>query len=77
MILTAEKYMGVRDFKYPHGKQSQTFSVTVDPNTLDGDKCVVSLELEPMQWVDVDTYADYLRWCADEMVKIPRKRNDQ
>lgn len=65
MILTEQKYRAER------GKRIDTyqgFTVTVE----EGERNYLRIELDNlMRWRSVKECADYLRWAADEIEKLP------
>lgn len=67
MILTEQKYRAERGKRV---ETYQSFTVTVEA----GNRGFLTVELDNLsRWRSKDEYADYLRWAATEILKLPER----
>ena len=66
MILTSQQYRGER---HKRTDEHQSFTATVE---MEGKRKYLIVQLDNFsRWMSKDAYADYLRWVADEIEKLP------
>jgi hypothetical protein len=67
MIRTEEKYRAER------GTTPGTYQAFTATREAEGDRNFIRVELDHLtRWRSPAEYADYLRWAADEIMKLPK-----